>query len=154
MISAGLLLYRRVRGTVEILLAHPGGPFWANRDEGAWSIPKGEVAAGEDLLEVARREFEEEVGIPISGCDPRPLGSVTLRSGKVVHAWACEGDFDPAEHRSNLFSMEWPPKSGRIQEFPEIDRVEWFAPGAARRKLNPAQATLVDRLANQLEDGE
>jgi predicted NUDIX family NTP pyrophosphohydrolase len=151
-ISAGLLLYRRVNGTVEVLLAHPGGPFWLRRDEGAWSIPKGEAVAGEELLEVARREFEEEVGIPISASHPRRLGTVTLRSGKVVHAWACEGDADPAEHRSNLFSMEWPPRSGRIQEFPEIDRIDWFTPEVARQKLNPAQGPLIDRLVDLLED--
>jgi len=150
--SAGILLYRRIGGVVEVLLCHPGGPVWAKRDEGAWSVPKGEVAKDEDLLEVARREFHEEVGIPLSCAPPLPLGSVTLRSGKVVHAWACEGDVDPAEQRSNAFSMEWPPRSGRVQEFPEVDRVEWFHPEAARRKLNAAQTALVDRLLDLLEE--
>ncbi len=150
MTSAGILLYRRVGGTVEVLLAHPGGPFWAKRDDGAWSIPKGETDQGEDLAAIARREFEEEVGPLIADGDPRPLGSVTLRSGKVVHAWACAGDFDPAEQRSNTFRMEWPPRSGREEDFPEVDRVEWFTTGAARRKLNPAQVAFLDRLLKLL----
>lgn len=152
MISAGILLYRRVGGTVEVLLAHPGGPFWAKRDTGAWSIPKGETDQGEDLLAIARREFQEEVGTLISGHEPRLLGSVTLRSGKVVHAWAWAGDFDPGEQRSNTFRMEWPPRSGREEEFPEVDRVEWFTTGAARRKLNPAQVAFIDRLLELLND--
>jgi len=151
-ISAGILLYRRTGGAVEVLLAHPGGPFWANRDEGAWSVPKGEATEGEGLLEVARREFAEEVGIPVS-CEPSlALGSVTQRSGKVVYAWACEGDIDPVEQRSNVFSMEWPPRSGRVQEYPEIDKVGWFDPEIARRKLNPAQAVFVDRLLGLLNE--
>jgi predicted NUDIX family NTP pyrophosphohydrolase len=150
-ISAGILLYRRIGGTVEVLLAHPGGPFWARRDEGAWSIPKGEAGESEELLEVALREFEEEVGIPVMCHGSLPLGSVTQRSGKVVHGWACEGDVDPAEQRSNFFSMEWPPRSGGIQEFLEVDRVEWFAAETARRKLNPAQAAFVDRLLEALD---
>lgn len=152
MISAGILLYRRVGGTVEVLLAHPGGPFWAKRDDGAWSIPKGETDQGEDLVAIARREFEEEVGTLISDHEPRPLGSVTLRSGKVVYAWACAGDFDPGEQRSNTFRMEWPPRSGREEEFPEVDRVEWFTTEAARRKLNPAQVAFIDRLLRLLND--
>lgn len=150
MISAGILLYRRIDGTVQVLLAHPGGPFWANRDDGAWSIIKGEAGEHEKPWEVARREFEEEVGIPIECDTPLPLGSVTQRSGKMVHGWACEGDVDPAEQRSNSFSMEWPPRSGRLQEFPEVDRVEWFAPEIALRKLNPAQAVFIDRLLETL----
>jgi len=151
-VSAGILLYRHRGDTVEVLLAHPGGPFWANRDEGAWSLPKGEAGDGEDYLAVARREFREEIGIPVA-CDAAwPLGSVTLRSGKTVFGWACEGDIDPARQHSNSFSMEWPPRSGRTQEFPEVDRVEWFSPETARRKLNPAQATFVDRLLGILNE--
>ena len=146
MISAGILLYRRPDSGVELLLAHPGGPFWAARDDGAWSIPKGEVGRDEDLLVVARREFAEEVGVVIEGPVPHALGSVRLKSGKLVHAWACEGDLDPQNQRSNTFHMEWPPRSGRIQEFPEVDRVGWFGMDEARRKLNPAQVVFVDRL--------
>ena len=133
-----------------MLLAHPGGPFWANRDEGAWSLPKGEVVEGEDYLQVARREFEEEIGFAVRCDDPRSLGSVTQKSGKVVFGWACEGDLDPAIQRSNTFSLEWPPRSGRTREFPEVDRVEWFDLEIALRKLNPAQALFVDRLAELL----
>ncbi len=151
MVSAGILLYRLGEDGVEVLLAHPGGPFWARRDEGAWSVPKGEAAPGEDLLEVARREFREEVGAPAPCEHPQSLGSVTLRSGKDVHAWACEGYVDPVEQHSNTFSMEWPPRSGRVGEFPEVDRVEWFPPEVARRKLNPAQTAFVDRLLGFLD---
>ena len=135
-----------------MLLAHPGGPFWANRDEGAWSLPKGEVVDGEDNLAVARREFEEEIGVAVRCDDPRSLGSVTQKSGKVVFGWACEGDVDPAIQRSNTFSMEWPPRSGRTREFPEVDRVEWFPLAIALRKLNPAQAIFVDRLVELLAE--
>ena len=152
MISAGVLLYRRTGGAVQVLLAHPGGPFWAKRDDGAWSIPKGEAGEGEDLLEVARREFHEEIGTLVPGDAARPLGLVTQRSGKVVYGWACQGDVDPAQQRSNSFSMEWPPRSGRMQDFPEVDRVEWFDPETARRKLNPAQAVFVDRLLGLLNE--
>lgn len=152
MISAGILLYRRSGDSVEVLLAHPGGPFWAMRDEGAWSIPKGEVAPGEDLVAVAEREFQEEVGVPVPCDKPLSLGSVKLRSGKTVHAWACEGDIDPSEQRSNTFAMQWPPHSGRMQEYPEVDRVEWFNPTTARRKLNPAQGPFVDRLLERLRE--
>ena len=151
MISAGILLYRRTGRSVESLLAHPGGPFWAKRDEGAWSIPKGEVDQGEDLVSVAWREFEEEVGTPILVGSEQSLGLVTLRSGKVVHAWACEGDMDATQQRSNTFTIEWPPRSGQTQEFPEVDRVDWFPPDTARRKLNPAQAVFIDRLLDLLD---
>ena len=150
MVSAGILLYRRRAAVVEVLLAHPGGPIWANRDEGAWSLPKGEVVDGEDNLAVARREFEEEIGVAARCDNPRSLGSVTQKSGKLVFGWACEGDLDPADQRSNTFSMEWPPRSGRSQEFPEVDRVGWFPPETARRKMNPAQAVFVDRLLELL----
>jgi predicted NUDIX family NTP pyrophosphohydrolase len=151
-VSAGILLYRRRAEAVELLLAHPGGPIWANRDDGAWSLPKGEADDAGDYLEVARREFEEEIGVPPRCNEPQPLGSVTQKSGKVVFGWACEGDVDPTRQRSNTFSMEWPPRSGRIQEFPEVDRVEWFPPETARHKLNPAQAVFVDRLLELLAE--
>jgi predicted NUDIX family NTP pyrophosphohydrolase len=144
--SAGILLFRRRQGGLEVLLVHPGGPFWAKKDAGAWSIPKGEYADGEDPLACALREFHEETGTRIGGEVLLDLGSVEQRGGKVVTAWAAEGDLDPAEVRSNTFSMEWPPRSGRRQDFPEVDRAEWFAPDAARQKLLPAQTPLFDRL--------
>jgi predicted NUDIX family NTP pyrophosphohydrolase len=144
-ISAGLLLYRRRGAALEVLLVHPGGPFWAKKDEGAWSIPKGEAAPGEDLLDRARREFAEETGFAVEGAF-RPLTPVRQAGGKAVHAWALEGDIDTAALRSNRFSLEWPPRSGRIQEFPEVDRGEWFALSAARRKINKGQLPLLDEL--------
>jgi predicted NUDIX family NTP pyrophosphohydrolase len=144
-LSAGLLLFSRPRGTLEVFLAHPGGPFWRGRDLGAWTIPKGLVAAGEELLAAARREFQEETGIA-----PRepflPLGSVRQKAGKLIHAWAWEGDADPAAIVSNTTSIEWPRGSGRSITYPEVDRCAWFEPGAARAKLNPAQAELIGRL--------
>lgn len=149
-ISAGILLYRR-RPKLEVLLVHPGGPYWARRDEGAWSIPKGLAETGEDLYEAALREFAEETGHPAPCTDPIPLGSVTLRSGKTVHAWACEGDLDPAALRSNTFTMEWPPDSDTTAEFPEVDRAEWFPVEAARSKLNPGQVPFVDRLVENIQ---
>ena len=149
--SAGLLMCRNTDAGLEMLLAHPGGPYFLGKDEGAWTIPKGEAGPGEDLMEVARREFEEEVGVPVSCLEPWSLGSVTLRSGKVIHAWACEGAVEPSEQRSNTFVMEWPPRSGQEREFPEIDRVEWFAVAAARDKLNPAQAAFINRLTESLD---
>jgi predicted NUDIX family NTP pyrophosphohydrolase len=147
-VSAGLLLHRLRNGRLEVLLAHPGGPLFASRDTGAWSIPKGEVEAGEERLAVARREFEEETGSPPpgDGTGYRPLGEVRQKSGKVVIAWAVEGDLDPAAAVSNTFEMEWPPRSGRRQAFPEVDRVAWFALAEARRRINPAQVALLDRL--------
>lgn len=144
-VSAGLLLFRRIGGRLEVLLAHPGGPFWAGRDAGAWTVPKGQVGAGEELLAAARREFAEETGHAPGGPFV-PLGSVRQKGGKVVHAWACEGDLDPRLATSNTTWLEWPPGSGRRVEFPEIDRCGWFAPDAARAKLNPAQVAFVDRL--------
>lgn len=148
-VSAGLLLFRRPAGGLELFLAHPGGPFWRGRDLGAWTIPKGLVAPGEELLAAALREFEEETGIV-----PRepflPLGSVRQKAGKVIHAWAWEGDADPAAIVSNTARHEWPRGSGRWLTFPEVDRCAWFAPGAARERLNPAQAELIDRLAAAL----
>jgi predicted NUDIX family NTP pyrophosphohydrolase len=155
--SAGILLFRRSSPSgVEVLLAHPGGPFFARRDEGHWSIPKGEPDdAEDDLLVVARREFAEETGHSApaglaDGSPPLPLGTIVQKGGKIVHAWAVEGDLDPAVAVSNEFEMEWPPRSGRRQVFAEIDRVEWFAPGEARRRLKPTQIPFVDRLLETL----
>lgn len=146
-ISAGILLFRRSGdGRLEVLLAHPGGPFFASRDEGAWSIPKGEVEPGEDLAAVARREFEEETGQRPPGGPAVPLGTVRQKGGKLVHAWALEGDLDPATAVSNTFTMPWPPGSGTLAAFPEIDRVAWFSADEARRHLKDSQAPLVDRL--------
>lgn len=147
MISAGLLLYRTRDGIREVLLAHPGGPFWAKRDDGAWSIPKGEVDEGEDPYAAARREFAEELGaVPPDG-EPLPLGEVRLKSRKRVVAWALEGDFDPDQLVSMTFEMEWPPRSGRTATFPEVDRAAWFDLETARVKLNAGQVPLLDALA-------
>ena len=156
--SAGILLYRHDSsgGWLEVLLAHPGGPFFAKRDEGHWTLPKGEPEfPGEDLLEVARREFAEEVGLaaPIAqpdGMPPLSLGTIVQKGGKLVHAWAIEGDLDPLAAISNQFEMEWPPRSGQRQSFPEIDRVVWFEPAEARRRLKPTQVPFVDRLEEAL----
>ncbi|HVY79303.1 MAG TPA: NUDIX domain-containing protein [Solirubrobacterales bacterium] len=146
--SAGILLYRRRGDSLELLLVHPGGPFWTKKDEGAWSIPKGEVDAGEEPRTCALRELGEELGssLGLGPGDLTELGSVRQKSGKVVHAWAAEAEFDPSRLRSNTFAMEWPPRSGHQREFPEVDRAEWFAPEAARAKINPAQADFIDRL--------
>lgn len=144
-LSAGLLLYRRSTVGVECFLAHPGGPFWQHRDEGAWTIPKGLVDEDESLLEAACREFEEETGIVPHG-PYLELGSVRQKAGKTIHAWAWEGEADPALVRSNFMRTEWPRGSGRVLQYPEVDRCEWFGPDEARRKLNPAQAEFVDRL--------
>jgi predicted NUDIX family NTP pyrophosphohydrolase len=143
--SAGLLMFRRAPRGIEVLLVHPGGPFWAGKDLGAWSIPKGEVQPGEDLLETARREFTEELGLP-PGDALAPLGHVVQKAGKVVHAWAFEGDCDPAACRSNTFRVQWPPRSGKWAEFPEVDRAEFFPLDVARTKLNAAQAAFLDEL--------
>jgi predicted NUDIX family NTP pyrophosphohydrolase len=151
--SAGILLYRRLGGSVEVLLVHPGGPFWAKKDAGAWSIPKGEYDDGEDALEAARREFTEELGAAADG-PTTPLGEVKQKGGKVVAAWGVQGDLDPALVRSNTFEMEWPPRSGRRQSFPEVDRAEWFTPEAALEKMNPAQHTFLERLLEVLERSE
>jgi predicted NUDIX family NTP pyrophosphohydrolase len=147
--SAGILLYRQRPGGVELLLVHPGGPFWAKKDLGSWSIPKGEYAEGEEPLTVARREFEEETGMRVAG-DFAPLGEIVQPGRKIVTAFALEGDFDPATLRSNAFELEWPPKSGRRQSFPEIDRAQWFAPGEARRKIFAGQSELISRLLAML----
>jgi predicted NUDIX family NTP pyrophosphohydrolase len=148
--SAGLLLYRIHDGALELLLAHPGGPYWEGKDVAAWSMPKGEVEAGEQPFDVACREFAEETGHAPPTGEPIELGEVQQASGKTVTGWAIEGDLDPALAISNSFVMEWPPRSGRQGEFPEVDRVEWFSPVEARRKLNPAQAEFVDRLVARL----
>src|ERR671931_2335727 len=144
--SAGILLYRLRDGAPEVLLVHPGGPFWARKDAGAWSIPKGEHDEGEDGRACALRELAEELGSEVALGDLVELGSVRQRSGKVVTAWAAGGTFDPADLRSNTFEMEWPPRSGRRQTFPEVDRALWCDPNTARDKLNPAQTEFVDRL--------
>lgn len=143
--SAGLLLFRRSPGPLELFLAHPGGPFWRGRDAGAWTIPKGLTEPGEDLLAAACREFEEETGVKPLG-PFLPLGSVRQKAGKVIHAWAWEGDADPAAVTSNTMKAEWPRGTGRWLTFPEVDRCAWFTPDEARDRLNPAQAELVDRL--------
>ncbi len=150
-VSAGLLMYRRPGNRLEVLLMHPGGPLHAKRDEGAWSIPKGEVEPGEALLAAAEREFEEETSYKPIG-PYIPLSPIQQKSGKIVHAWAFEGDCDPRSLRSNTFRMEWPPRSGKIQEFPELDRAEFFDLPAARRKANPAQVALLDELERRLKD--
>ena len=148
-LSAGLLLFRRPAGALELFLAHPGGPFWKGRDAGAWTIPKGLVNAGEELLDAARREFEEETGIRPEG-PFLPLGSVRQKAGKVVHAWAWEGDADPAAVTSNTTRSQWPAGSGNWISYPEVDRCAWFDPAAARGRLNPAQAELIERLETAL----
>ena len=143
--SAGVLLYRLRAGTLEVLLAHPGGPFWAKKDAGAWTIPKGEIGEGEDPESAARREMAEETGIEVAG-ELIALTPVRQRAGKTVLAWAAQGDCDPAGLRSNTFSMEWPPRSGKQQAFPEIDRGAWFALEEARARILPAQVALLDEL--------
>jgi len=150
-LSAGILLYRAPQGAVEVLLVHPGGPFWAKRDLGAWSIPKGEYEPGQDPLGAALREFQEETGHEPPGDGLVELGTIRQRSGKVLTAWAAAGDLDPETVVSNRFTMEWPPRSGVQQEFPEIDRAGWFDPETARAKLLAAQAELVDRLLEALD---
>jgi len=149
-LSAGLLLFRRGPSGVEVFLAHPGGPFWRRRDIGAWTVPKGIIEEGEDPLDAARREFEEETGIVPSG-PFIPLGSIRQKAGKTVHAWAWEGDADPAAIRSNEMEVEWPRGSGIRKNYPEVDRCAWFTPVAAREKINAAQAELIDRLLLELE---
>ena len=143
--SAGLLMYRIQGGALEVLLAHPGGPFFRNKDEGAWSIPKGEPDADEDLLLTAQREFEEETGLKPSG-PFIPLRPIKQKGGKVVHAWAFEGDCDPATVKSNTFTMEWPPKSGRQMEFPEIDRAEFLDLATAKKKIKAGQEGFIEEL--------
>lgn len=143
--SAGMLLYRWRRSRLEVFLVHPGGPFWARKDAGAWTIPKGEFAPGDDPLAAARREFAEETGLALTG-EPVALQPVRQAGGKIVHAFALEGDADPAAIASNRFVIEWPPRSGRQQEFPEVDRAGWFGLAEARRKLLASQHGLLDQL--------
>jgi len=149
--SAGLILYRLRDNTLEVLLVHPGGPFWLNKDFGAWTIPKGEVEREEDQLAAARREFEEEIGFSPGG-QFVPLGTITQKSGKIVHAWALQGDCDPSQMRSNSFVMEWPPRSGKQQAFPEADRAAFFTVDEAKRRINPAQVELLSRLQEILAE--
>jgi predicted NUDIX family NTP pyrophosphohydrolase len=151
--SAGILLYRRRAGALEVLLAHPGGPFHRAKDAGDWTIPKGEVEPGERLIDVARREFAEETGQAPPEAEPIDLGDIRQKSGKRVVGWALAGDLDPAAAISNTFEIEWPPRSGRRATFPEIDRVAWFDPAEARRRIKPAQAPFLDRLETALRAG-
>jgi len=148
--SAGLVLYRKRDGKLEVLLVHPGGPYWQKRDDGAWSIPKGELGENEAGVEVARREFQEELGVPAPDGELTTLGTVRQAGGKIVHAWAAPGDVDVTRLRSNTFEVEWPPRSHRMQRFPEVDRAGWFDLDAARRKVLPAQRSFIDRLEEQL----
>ena len=148
-ISAGILLYRIRNDEVQVLLVHPGGPYWARKDDGAWSIPKGEAAAGADLWNTACTEFCEETGSPLEG-DRLPLDPLKQPGGKMVHAWAVRGDIDASAIRSNLFSLEWPPGSGQTREFPEVDRAGWFDLEAARQKLLPGQRGFLDQLRKRL----
>jgi predicted NUDIX family NTP pyrophosphohydrolase len=152
--SAGLLLYRRRGAGLEVLLVHPGGPMWARRDAGAWSLPKGEYDAAEEPLVAARREFAEELGVPAPDGEPLDLGEIRQRSGKLVRAWAVEGDLDASAIRSNTCLVQWPPRSGRQIEVPEIDRAEWFTLELAREKINAGQVPLLERLAAPAGDGE
>jgi predicted NUDIX family NTP pyrophosphohydrolase len=148
-VSAGILLHRTTARGIEVLLVHPGGPFWQRKDTGAWTIPKGEVHPGEDLLDAARREFREETGWPAEG-EAVLLGQVRLASRKVIHAWAIEGDFDPTRLQSNTFEMEWPPRSGVRQAFPEADKAAWFSLDEARHRIIAAQAPFLDALVLHL----
>ena len=150
--SAGILLYRRSRAGVQVLLVHPGGPFFRNRDDGWWTVPKGLPEQGEELLDAARREWIEETGFAPPPGPFVDLGSVRQKSGKMVHAWAAEGDCDPALVRSNTFRLEWPPRSGKMREFAEVDRAAFFTMEEARRKINAAQVALLDRLEQRLRD--
>jgi predicted NUDIX family NTP pyrophosphohydrolase len=148
-LSAGLLLFRRKKGTLEVFLVHPGGPFWTKKDLGAWSIPKGECAEGELPLEAAKREFREETGLPVDG-DPVELGTVKQAGGKLVSVWAMEGDCDPAKLISNMCSIEWPPRSGRKMEIPEVDRGDWFGIEAAQERILKGQLPALDLLIQRV----
>ena len=147
--SAGLLMFRKRPGELEFLLVHPGGPFWKNKDAGAWTIPKGEIAPGEDALATAKREFEEELGLKAEGSFIE-LKPIKQKGGKVVKAWAFEGDCDPGQVKSNTFTMEWPPRSGKMTEFPEVDRAEFFNLEKAKEKINEAQIPLLEELGTKL----
>jgi predicted NUDIX family NTP pyrophosphohydrolase len=150
--SAGILVYRLLPGDLEVLLVHPGGPFWSKKDDGAWFIPKGEVEPGEEPLAAALREFREELGIAPPAGDPRELGTVKNKGGKLIHAWALPGELELANFKSNTFSMEWPPRSGKSGEFPEVDRAQYFGVEQALQKMHPAELPLVQRLLEQLSD--
>jgi predicted NUDIX family NTP pyrophosphohydrolase len=152
-LSAGVLMYRYREGALEVFLVHPGGPFWAKKDAGSWSIPKGEYGEGEVPSEAAAREFQEETGFAITGV-LRELGVVRQAGGKVVSAWCFEGDCDPADLRSNTFEMEWPPRSGRLAEFPEVDRGAWFSIVKARSRILKSQALFLDALVHLVEAGK
>lgn len=147
--SAGVLMYRRRANGLEVFLVHPGGPFWARKDVGAWSIPKGEIEPGESPMDAARREFAEETGSVVAGAFAS-LGWVRMRSGKIVHAWAVEGEIDADTIRSNVFTLEWPPRSGRQRQYPEADRAAWFPLDEARRRILAAQSPLIDSLEGLL----
>lgn len=149
-ISTGLLLYRFVQDKLQVLLVHPGGPFWSKKDEGAWSIPKGEVDDGEDLIDAAIREVEEETGFKVNG-EFRSLKPVKLKSGKIIHAWAIEYDLDAKKIKSNSFEIEWPPRSGTLKSFPEIDKANWFSMGEAYSKINPGQLPMLQELKKMLD---
>jgi predicted NUDIX family NTP pyrophosphohydrolase len=151
--SAGLLMYRKRAGVLEVFLVHPGGPFFAKKDDEVWGIPKGEIDKGEDALAAARREFEEETGFKAEG-EFLPLMPATQKGGKIVQAWAMEGDCDPKKMKSNTFTMEWPPYSGRHQEFPEVDQSGWFAINEAKQKINPAQISFLEELQRGMESRE
>jgi predicted NUDIX family NTP pyrophosphohydrolase len=144
-LSAGILMFRKRESTLQVFLVHPGGPFWRNKDAGAWSIPKGEYEEREDPLDAAKREFREETGIEADG-EFLPLGQIKQPSGKLITAWALEGDCSPSAVRSDMFSMEWPPKSGRQQEFPEVDRADWFTVNEAKKRIVKGQIGFIDRV--------
>jgi predicted NUDIX family NTP pyrophosphohydrolase len=148
--SAGLLLYRLTHSEIEVFLVHPGGPFWARKDDGVWSIPKGEFSEGEDPLEAAKREFQEETGFEVAG-KFQPLNPVRQSSGKIIYAWVVEADVNDAAVKSNTFSIEWPPGSGKARKFPEVDRTGWFSIDVARQKIVKGQAALLDQLEHLVE---
>jgi predicted NUDIX family NTP pyrophosphohydrolase len=148
--SSGLLIYRQISAELEVLLVHPGGPFWAKKDKGAWGVPKGEYETGDDPLVAARREFEEEIGQPAPKAETIELGEMKRQDGKVIKVWAVEGHLDVSVIKSNNFTMEWPPKSGNMQDFPEVDAANWFKLSEAVTKLHKGQAVFIERLANQL----
>jgi predicted NUDIX family NTP pyrophosphohydrolase len=150
--SAGVLLYRRAGKSLEVFLVHPGGPFWAKKDDGAWSIPKGELAEDEDPLEAAKREFEEETGFPLKG-KLEALEPIKQAGGKIVYAWTIEGEIEQSAIRSNMFSLEWPPHSGKKQEFPEVDRASWFDLETGRRKILKSQLPLLEQLQEKFREG-
>jgi predicted NUDIX family NTP pyrophosphohydrolase len=149
--SAGLLIHRGAGAELEVLLVHPGGPFWAKKDDGAWFIPKGEIEPGEEPLATARREFQEELGLPPPPGDPLALGTVKNKGGKLIHAWALGGEVDLAAFRSNTFQLEWPPRSGKRRDFPEVDRARYFRVAEATQKMHPAEQPLLVRLLELLE---